>query len=815
MPELIIDGEKVVVPAGTKVIDAAEQIGIIIPRFCYHPALGSVGACRVCAVNVLEGSAKGIKMSCRLDVEDGMVVSTTDKAAVDFRRHVIEWLMINHPHDCPVCDEGGHCLLQDLTVSGGHGIRRFRGSKRTYHDQYLGPLIQHEMNRCIQCYRCSRFYQEFAGYRDLGVMGVASRIYFGRYRDGILKSPFAGNLIDLCPTGVYTDRPSRYSGRQWDFERHPSICMHCSLGCHLTVNTRYRQVVKQEARLDPEINGHFICDRGRYGFYYANQEDRPRTCWVGHEKVPANEAIPLTAHRLEAISQRYGPSSVAVLVSPRCSLETLAGTLKLCRDKGWRLPYVDWTRQHLRNVRTALHCLSLNNAISLEDIETFDGILVVGADPVNEAPMLALSLRQAVRKGAEVLCLDSRPLDLPFDFQQISASPRQIHSLLEAVTASNFENGNESLLPPIIDGDGGQWAHMQSVLDLVTGHQRIAIICGTDITDHRIMEQCAEVAARLQPRTGMCFTLPGPNAYGAALLSQPDCAVEDLLENIENGGIRAVLMVETDPLWKFPDRPRLSLAFSRIDFLAAMDYLPLNPANAASVFIPTQTIYESGGIFINHQGRAQNALPVFKGGIPIAITGDGDHPPREFRNTVPGSQVCAAWEALAMIGDNEGVPSRQQLFAWLIEDYPELDGIQQITEGELLRVSAKPSEMERDIRQTPNSGTPAETGLEILLTEECFGTECLSHFSPWLQQLEKEAYICMNTKQAQDFELSGYDSIWVTLDSLKLKMKLKCSVKVPEDVIILPRLAHAEMRMPDLRGRRLSRKQFKGADTRS
>jgi len=171
MPKLIIDTREIEVPAGTKVIEAAERLGILIPRFCYHPALGSVGACRMCAVAFQEGPVKGIQMSCMVEARDQMVVSSTDPGVVDFRRQIIEWLMINHPHDCPVCDAGGHCLLQDMTVSGGHGRRRYQGLKRTYRDQNLGPLVQHEMNRCIQCYRCARYYQEFAGYRDLGVLG--------------------------------------------------------------------------------------------------------------------------------------------------------------------------------------------------------------------------------------------------------------------------------------------------------------------------------------------------------------------------------------------------------------------------------------------------------------------------------------------------------------------------------------------------------------------------------------------------------------------------------------------------------------------
>ncbi len=180
MPKLIIDDIAVEVAEGVTVLEAAQSVGIPIPHFCYHPALGKAGACRVCAVKMLDGPVKGIQMSCMLPAQDGMVVSTTDHEAVAMRRQVIEWLMINHPHDCPVCDEGGECQLQDFTIAGGHGLRRYTGKKRTHVNQYLGPKIAHEMNRCIQCYRCVRFYQEFAGGTDFGVMGSAGRVYFGR-----------------------------------------------------------------------------------------------------------------------------------------------------------------------------------------------------------------------------------------------------------------------------------------------------------------------------------------------------------------------------------------------------------------------------------------------------------------------------------------------------------------------------------------------------------------------------------------------------------------------------------------------------------
>ena len=206
MPTLIIDKQTVTVPEGTNVLEAAKQLGIEIPHFCHHEALGSVGACRLCAVEFLEGPVKGIQMSCMMPAKDGMVVDTGSTEVLAYRAQVIEWLMTNHPHDCPVCDEGGECQLQDMTVAGGHGIRRYTGPKRTYQNQDLGPFIAHEMNRCIQCYRCVRTYQDYCGGTDFGVLGSRQRLYFGRFSDGPLESPFAGNLVDVCPTGVLTDK---------------------------------------------------------------------------------------------------------------------------------------------------------------------------------------------------------------------------------------------------------------------------------------------------------------------------------------------------------------------------------------------------------------------------------------------------------------------------------------------------------------------------------------------------------------------------------------------------------------------------------
>ncbi len=183
MPKLTIDNLEVIVPEGTNVLEAARQLDIVIPHFCYHEALGAVGSCRLCAMMFVDGPVKGLQMACMITAQDGMVISSTDTDAVELREHVIEWAMINHPHDCPVCDEGGECQLQEMTVAGGHGVRRYSGKKCTFTNQDLGPFVQQEMNRCITCYRCVRTYRDYCGGTDYGVFGSRNRIQYGRFQE--------------------------------------------------------------------------------------------------------------------------------------------------------------------------------------------------------------------------------------------------------------------------------------------------------------------------------------------------------------------------------------------------------------------------------------------------------------------------------------------------------------------------------------------------------------------------------------------------------------------------------------------------------
>ncbi len=603
MPKLIIDTIEIDVPAGTLILEAARSAGIMIPHFCYHPALGNAGACRVCAVKMLEGPVKGLQMSCMTPVQDGMVVSTTDADAVAMRRHVIEWLMINHPHDCPVCDEGGECLLQDYTIAGGHGIRRYQGKKRTHINQYLGEHVQHEMNRCIQCYRCVRFYQDFAGGTDLGVMGRASSVYYGRFSEGSLESPFSGNLPDLCPTGVYTDKAARFRARYWDYDMAPSVCPHCSLGCATIPAGRYRELLKIMARHNAAVNGWFLCDKGRFADHGVNSPDRPRTPLLDGRETSWDEALDALAARVGELFETHGSGSLAVVGSPRLLLEGnlqaafLAGFL----EAGALCFFVD--KEEAAATTSAVSLLTRDTAVSMVEVEHADCIAIVQCDLRDQGPMMLLAVRQAWRRGANIFLVgDDSPQE-----QAVSVS-------LEVTRVSSLADIS------------------------FTSHTNPVVICTPSVSGTRDLEVAARSGAKL------VFLLSGPNAFAAALLTREHRATS-LAEAVGSGKIRGILAFETE----IPEE-----LLSGISLLAVADRFSSEAMKKCDVFLPTTAWVEMDGTFINNEGRAQRFCKVMNPGMPIRGLDPSLHPPRVHRKDAPGGEPRPAWRIIADLAERMG-----------------------------------------------------------------------------------------------------------------------------------------------------------------
>jgi NADH-quinone oxidoreductase subunit G len=645
MPTLTIDNREVTVPEGTNVLEAARALDLVIPHFCYHEALGAVGACRLCAMRITDGKVSGIQMACMVKAKDGMIVSTVDPDAVELRSHVIEWLMTNHPHDCPVCDEGGECQLQEMTIAGGHGNRRYTGKKRTYTNQELGPYIAHEMNRCIACYRCVRTYRDYCGGTDFGVFGSRDRVYFGRVRDGQLESPFSGNLVDVCPTGVFTDKTFRFKSRSWDLQEAPSICPSCSLGCATVPGARLRELQRVRAGINREVNGFFICDRGRFDTKATNDPARPRQARVDGVPLAMDTAIETLRLQLAAVVARHGAQSVALLGSPRASLEAnillrdwaqALGTTRLVFDA-----HAEFDRAaRITEARLEQHVRSLN------DLRHSDLAVLIGADPLAEGPLLALAFRQAVRGGGRVVVISPQPVALPCRCTHLPIPVEQLDDALHCLA-----DGNPGALAAAsrqaLEALRGQLARAQR--PVLAGSP--TLLGGRGVN---ALFDAAEALTTAERTAGIMILLNGPNSYGGALLAGRGPNFDMLLDGIEDGRIRALVCLESDPALEARDPARARAALARLKLLVTLDALPTGTAASAAIFLPTRTSVEADGSFVNNEGRLQAFAQVMEPGLPLPATSPNGYPPREFSSETPGSEPWPAWRILArLLGRSE------------------------------------------------------------------------------------------------------------------------------------------------------------------
>ncbi|TYO99280.1 NADH dehydrogenase subunit G [Geothermobacter ehrlichii] len=762
MPTLTIDNQTVTVPEGTNVLEAAQRLGIVIPHFCYHEALGAVGSCRLCAMKFEQGPVKGIEMACMVQAQDGMVVSTVDAEAQELRAAVIEWLMLNHPHDCPVCDEGGECQLQDMTIAGGHGIRRYRGSKRTWHNQDLGPFVVQEMNRCIQCYRCVRTYQDYCGGTDFGVMGSRNRVFFGRFRDGRLESPFSGNLVDVCPTGVFTDKTFRFRSRIWDLQEAPSICPHCSLGCAVVPGARYRELQRVRAGVNRRTNGFFICDRGRFGYGHVNHPDRPRTPRLQGAETGWPEALATARRRLQDIAEKYGPQAIALLGSSRSSLEALAQL----KTWGERLGGARFCAEPVPRRDRAARRLAAglgDRARCLDDIRHSDLIVLAGSDPLNEAPMLALALRQAARCGAAIHVFDPRPVELPCAFEHRPMTP---DALVESL-----QN---------LDGDNVP-AELQE-LSQALQQARQPILCGgADLLGETGVATLAETAAKLD--AGLFVTLAGPNSFGSALLAGSGPDADQLCEEILTGQIRALVCLENDPLRDGP--AQMARAMGKLEFLLVLDNLPNQAARQADIFLPTAALYESAGTLVNNEGRMLAFGSVFAPGLPIRETEQGSHPPREFCPTTPGGAPRPAWAVLSQL-QQENL-SLNQIRLRLEARDSRFAGLSLLAAGdEGKRVGGAGVQAPAASDEFP--ATAPAASLPLLVVDQLFGSELLAALSPALDPVKPQPKVLMHPETAAGLGLQQGDLLQLRTELEPFSLPLALEPRMAKGLLLAGRL---------------------------
>ncbi|MEZ4484389.1 MAG: NADH-quinone oxidoreductase subunit NuoG [Syntrophotaleaceae bacterium] len=772
MPTLIIDNQSVTVPQGTNVLQAAQQLGIVVPHFCYHKALGAVGACRLCAMLFVDGPVKGIQMACMVEAKDDMVVSTEAPEAVAYRSQVIEWLMLNHPHDCPVCDEGGECQLQDMTVAGGHSVRRYTGKKRTYLNQDLGPFIYHEMNRCIQCYRCVRTYQDYCGGTDYGVLGANQRLYFGRFQDGPLESPFAGNLVDVCPTGVLTNKTYRFKSRFWDLQEAPSICPHCSLGCAVVPGARFRELQRVRAGVNEVVNDCFICDRGRFGYGYVNHPERPRTPRLHGEELTWQGALLTLRQRLADLIDSYGREAVALLGSGRASLEANYLLQRLSEELGCPAPVY---ASHTGRDRAARTITTLNAELSasLADIRGSDLVLVMGAEPLAEGPMLALAIRPAVRRGGKVMVCDPRPVELPCSAEHLPCTPQQLSETLRALAAGET-------LPE----------ELQPLAGALQQAGNPVLIGGSDLLGAAGYAALLAASQRLNSSERPCkamILLPEANSFGAALLAGDGADFSQLLEGMADGRIKALLCLEADPLADCPERQRLIQGLEQLDFLAVLDYLPSLTAEKADLLLPTTATAE-GRHPGQQRGRMQVFAPVFSPGEPLHITSQGSHPPRSFSTVTPGAMPSQAWAVLAELCDQPVDLDEVRRQLETVE--PRFAGLTKLATGGNGRRVLPGKKL--PAAPAPMTASPSDI-LQLLVCESPYGSEILSGYSAPLDTVRPQPYLLLHQKDAVRLGIAADDQVLLTAGVDQVILPVRLSTRMALGQVIVPRLQGTEL----------------------
>ncbi|NLT66982.1 MAG: NADH-quinone oxidoreductase subunit NuoG [Acidobacteria bacterium] len=627
MATIYIDNKPYEVNPDDNLLQACLSLGFNIPYFCWHPAMGSVGACRQCAVKQFkdENDTKGkIIMACMTPAADGTRISIDDPEAKTFRASVIEWLMLNHPHDCPVCDEGGECHLQDMTVMTGHAYRRTRFRKRTYRNQDLGPFINHEMNRCIQCYRCVRYYRDYAGGRDLNVFSVHDHVYFGRAHDGTLENEFSGNLVEVCPTGVFTDKTlARHYTRKWDLQDAPSICIHCGVGCNTSPRARYGMLRRIVNRFHFDINGYFLCDRGRFGYEFVNSERRIGSI---RPSVPQRQVIEDIASVIKNGRKVIGIGSPRASLEANFALRMLVGADRFF--SGVR------AEESLPVAKVAeLLRRSPCPIASVHDIEVSDAVLVLGEDLINTAPRLALAVRQSVRrKSMETAARMNIPAWHDYAVRTLAQDERSplviatpYETALDEIASESYRGAPEDLArlgyaiacaidpqAPRVEGLGREEAELaERIAGILKGANRPAVIFGTGCRNAALIEAGANVAlalARTHPdpeRVRLALTVPECNSAGLALMEAKDL---DAAFEAARSGADAIIVLEND-LYRRSAVQQVD-EFLRAARTVVLDSLENETTAKAETILPAGTFAESEGTLVNSEGRAQRYFKV-------------------------------------------------------------------------------------------------------------------------------------------------------------------------------------------------------------
>ncbi|NQV68746.1 MAG: NADH-quinone oxidoreductase subunit NuoG [Pseudohongiella sp.] len=636
MAKVVIDGVTYEVNPDNNLLQECLSQGLDLPYFCWHPCMGSVGACRQCAIKQYRDADDKngmLVMACMTPATDGAIISIDDEQAKSFRASVIESLMISHPHDCPVCEEGGECHLQDMTLMSGHNYRRYDKKKVTHRNQYLGPFLNHEMNRCITCYRCVRYYDDYAGGTDLSAQASHHHVYFGRHEEGVLESEFSGNLVEVCPTGVFTDKAfSQHYSRKWDLQTAPSVCVGCSVGCNTAPGERYGTLRRIVNRYNNEVNGYFLCDRGRFGFDFVNNEGRLRDA----VKQQGDTSQALSGEQVQSVINEFKTGKTIGIGSPRASNESNFALRALVGEDNFYAGYSD-TEHEATQLILQLAKDKAFHSPSIREIEQADAIVILGEDVTNVAPRIALALRQSVRNKALELASNSRiPQWQDAAVRELAQHDRSPLSILSTYVSRLDDVASDRVVDTLQNLAGIAYAVANTIAsqspsssDVPTEHasviekiaaqlqaaKRPLLIAGSTSGNLELIKAAANIARALQQQKStavdLCLLVPEVNSLGMGMLTTAENKLGRALAKLQDGSATQAIVLEND-LYRRAPQATVDAALEKADKLLVLDQLGTATTAKADYVLPTTAFSEHEASYINYEGRAQLSFQVHR-----------------------------------------------------------------------------------------------------------------------------------------------------------------------------------------------------------
>jgi len=629
MVEIELDGQKVEVPPGSMVMHAAEKAGTYIPHFCYHKKLSIAASCRMCLVEV-EKAPKPMP-ACATPVTMGMIVRTKSDKAIKAQQSVMEFLLINHPLDCPICDQGGECQLQDLAVGYGGGASRYEEEKRVVFHKDVGPLVSmEEMSRCIHCTRCVRFGQEIAGVMELGMSHRGEHAEIETFVGQSVDSELSGNMIDICPVGALTSKPFRYSARTWELSRRKSVSPHDSTGANLIVQVKNHKVLRVVPLENDAVNECWIADRDRFSYEAVNSEDRltaPMLKQGGEWKtVDWQTALEYVANGLKQVKADHGAAAIGLLASPHSTLEelTLAGALV----RGLGSQNIDSRLRHADFSNAAAAGSARWLGMPVASLSSLQRVLVVGSNLRKDHPLFAQRIRQAARKGCQVNVLNAASQDwaMALKNEALADSTNWVAALAGIANAVGAETG--VLAPVAAEVNDAARAIAKSLL----GGDSKAILLGNAAAHHAQASSLLSLANWIGQQTGATvgYLSEAANTVGAQLVNAVPGQGGLNAGQMLGGALKAAILLNTEPAF--------DSAAGAEGLKSAGMVVTLSPFKAnldiSDVLLPIAPFTETSGSFVNAEGRLQSFHAVVR---PL-----GDTRP--------------AWKVLRVLGNLLGLP---------------------------------------------------------------------------------------------------------------------------------------------------------------